>query len=159
MHRIEFREQACLGAGGQGVVEFQRSGQSRPDAIGEGCEFAAGPLAQGVALGGPEAPHAVELKTETPLPLVCERERVGGAQRPAVGGHPEVERPAGALTGRLDKPLAEPVEVGPLQPVDLDIHGRVVEERRHRRIGKDLAIHARRPEAGGIPNRNKDRPP
>ena len=68
------------------------------------------------------------------------------------------ERPAAWLAQHLQRLHVDRVDIGPLLAVDLDVDEQLVHERRHFRRLEALVRHDMAPVAGGIADRQQDRP-
>ncbi len=68
------------------------------------------------------------------------------------------ERPAARLAQHLQRLHVDRVDIGPLLAVDLDVDEQLVHERRHFRRFEALVRHDVAPVAGGIADRQQDRP-
>ena len=68
------------------------------------------------------------------------------------------ERPAALLAQDLQRLHVDGVDVGPLLAVDLDVDEQLVHHRRHFRRFEALVRHDMAPVAGGVADREQDRP-
>ena len=85
-----------------------------------------------------------------------------GVVRPAVerlplGGEEHRHRPSAPAGHRLHRRHVDGVDVGPLLPVDLDVHEQPVHDLGRRRILERLVGHHVAPVAGRVPHRQHDR--
>ena len=112
-----------------------------------------------VALLAPGARDALEHLAEGRHPVARLVRVVGAAvERPAVGRQEDRHRPAALPGHRLDGAHVQLVEVGALLAVHLDRHEVVVHVGRGRRVLERLALHDVAPVAGGVADREEDRP-
>ena len=89
---------------------------------------------------------------------IVRREVRAAEERLQLRGEEYVQRPSPAAGHRLHRAHVQLVDVGPLLAVDLDRHVVRVEELGDRRILEGLALHHVAPVAGGVADREEDRP-
>ncbi len=87
------------------------------------------------------------------------RREVGAAEeRLSLGGQEDGHRPAAGAVERDDCAHVDVVDVGPLLAVDLDVDEVLVHDRGGRLALERLALHHVAPVAGGVADREQDRP-
>ena len=89
--------------------------------------------------------------------------RLGRVVRPAeerlaLGREEDRHRPAAVAGERDDRVHVERVDVRPLLAVDLDVHEALVHQRRRLVVLERLVLHDVAPVAGGVADREQDRP-
>ena len=110
------------------------------------------------------APLAVELRDrdqhlrERRQPVPWRRREVGAAEeRLALGREEDGQRPAAAAGHRDHRVHVDPVHVGPLLAVDLDVDEALVHQRRDLRVLERLVRHHVAPVAGRVADGEQDR--
>ena len=95
---------------------------------------------------------------EARQPVARLRRVVGAAEeRLAVRREEDGHRPAAVPRQRDDGVHVERVDVGPLLPVDLDVHEALVHQRGRLVVLERLVLHDVAPVAGGVPDGEEDR--
>ena len=112
----------------------------------------AAPVAVGVR-------HRLEHLAEARQPVArLGREVRPAEERLAVGREEDGHRPAPVAGHRDHRVHVHRVDVRPLLAVDLDVHEALVHERRRLIVLERLVLHDVAPVAGGVPDREQDRP-
>jgi hypothetical protein len=118
----------------------------------------AGRVGDGAALLAVEPGDRLEDVAERRHPVPRLRRVVGAAvERRAVRGEKDGHRPAAVSGERDDGVHVERIDVGPLLPVDLDVHEAVVHQLRRLVILERLVLHHVAPVAGGVADGEEDR--
>ncbi len=93
------------------------------------------------------------------MPVAVARREIGPrVERFKLRREERAQRPAAGARHQLHRVHVDLVDVGALLAVDLDRHEVLVEELRDLRVLERLALHHVAPVAGGVADREEDRP-